>query len=189
MRFQGRNRPPCRATGNSSRVRKRACVRRVPRSKRRLATITIRSGQINLVVLAAADPPRLIAARRQQVQSVDKNLPLSRVETPAADLDEYLGDHRSLATLLSFFGGLALVLASIGLYGTMSYAVARRTKELGLRMALGARGPDIVGMVLRESLSLVALGIAFGIPAVAASKRVVASMLFGVKTSDPVTIS
>ncbi|PYV24995.1 MAG: hypothetical protein DMG24_10005 [Acidobacteria bacterium] len=146
-------------------------------------------GQMNLVVRAAADPSRLIAALRQQVQSVDKNLPLSGVETPAADLDEYLGDHRSLATLLSFFGGLALVLASIGLYGTMSYAVARRTQELGLRMALGARGPDIVGMVLRESLSLVALGVAFGIPAVAASKRVVASMLFGVKTTDPLTIS
>jgi len=87
--------------------------------------------------------------------------------------------------LLSCFGGLALVLASIGLYGTMSYAVARRTKELGLRIALGARGLDIVRMVLRESLSLVVLGIAFGIPAVAASKRVVASMLFGVKTTDP----
>ena len=146
-------------------------------------------GQMNLVLRTRANPTGVIAALRQKAQSVDKDLPLSGIETPAADLDEYLGDHRSLATLLSFFGALAVVLASIGLYGTMSYAVGRRTRELGIRMALGARRSDMLWMVVRETLSLVALGIAIGIPLAAASKRLIASMLFGVNTTDPTTIS
>lgn len=146
-------------------------------------------GQMNLVCRTSGDPAGVIAALRRVAQSVDKNLPLSGIETPAADLDEYLGDHRSLATLLGFFGTLALMLASIGLYGAMSYAVGRRTRELGIRMALGAHRGDVLRMVLRETLSLVAVGVAAGIPLAAASRRLIASMLFGVGTTDPITIA
>ncbi|HEY6291250.1 MAG TPA: ABC transporter permease [Terriglobia bacterium] len=145
-------------------------------------------GQMNLVFRTAANPASVTAAIRQQVQSVDKDLPLRNVETPAADLDEYLGDHRSLATLLSFFGALALVLASLGLYGTTSYAVGRRTRELGIRMALGAQRKEMLWMVLRETLILAATGVAIGIPLAAVSRRLISSMLFGVSTTDPVTI-
>lgn len=145
-------------------------------------------GQMNLVVRTEGDPAAVIAALRQQVLSLDKDMPLRNVATAAADLDEYLGDHRSLATLLTFFAALALALASIGLYGTMSYAVSRRTKELGIRMALGAEGNDMLRMVLGETFSLVALGAAIGIPIAAASEHLLQSMLFAVKTTDPVTI-
>jgi predicted permease len=146
-------------------------------------------GQMNLVVRSQASTAAVTAALRRQVQAVDKGLPLSGIETPAADLDEYLGDHRSLATLLVFFGALALLLASIGLYGTMSYAVGRRTKELGIRMALGAQRKDALLMILRETLSLAAVGVVTGIVIAAASERLLASMLFGVKTTDPITIA
>jgi predicted permease len=146
-------------------------------------------GQMNLVFRSAVDPAGVIAALRHQARSVDKDQPLSGIETPAADLDEYLGDHRWLAALLGFFGALALVLASIGLYGTMSYAVGKRTRELGIRMALGAQRNDMLRMILRETFYLVATGIAVGIPLAIASKRLVASMIFGVTVTDPVAIS
>jgi len=146
-------------------------------------------GQMNLVARSKASPAAVAAAMRRQVQTVDKNLPLADIETPAADLDEYLGDQRSLATLLSCFGGLALALAMIGLYGVMSYAVGRRTKELGIRLALGAQPGNMLRMVLREALAMAALGVLIGIPLAAASQRLLKSMLFGVQTTDPVTIA
>ena len=146
-------------------------------------------GQMNLVVRSEGNPTDTVAALRQQVQSVDKNMALRNVETAAADLDEYMGDHRSLATLLGFFGALAVVLASIGLYGTISYEVGTRTKELGIRMALGAQRSGVLRMVLGETLWLVALGAALGIPLASASERLLKSMLFGVKSTDPLTIA
>jgi len=146
-------------------------------------------GQMNLVVRSQAKRAAVIAALRQQAQLVDKNLPLSGIESPAADLDEYLGDHRSLATLLSFFGALALLLASIGLYGSISYTVGRRTKELGIRIALGARTTDTLWMVLRETFSVTALGVGIGILISAACGRLLGSMLYGVRATDPLTIS
>ena len=94
-----------------------------------------------------------------------------------------------MATLLIFFGVLALCLASIGLYGTISYAVERRTKELGIRMALGAQRKQILWMVLREALLLVAKGVAIGIPIALVATRLIASLLFGVKTTDLATFS
>jgi len=84
---------------------------------------------------------------------------------------------------------LALALASIGLYGVMSYAVARRTNEIGIRMALGAGNRRILGMVLREALTLIILGIAIGVPAALAASRLVTTMLFGLKAADPLTIA
>ncbi|MGH9773511.1 MAG: ADOP family duplicated permease [Candidatus Acidiferrales bacterium] len=146
-------------------------------------------GQINLLFRTDVNLAGVIPAVRREVQSVEPNLPLVDIKTEAAEMDEYLGDERSLATLLSFFGALALGLASIGLYGTMSYAVARRSKELGIRMVLGAQKRDMLWMVLREILSLVAIGVAIGIPVAFGAGRLLASMLFGVKTTDPETFS
>jgi len=146
-------------------------------------------GQMNFLIRTAADPAGVIPALREQARSVDKSLPLVGVETQEAEIDEYLGDQRSMATLLSFFAALALALATIGLYGTMSYAVGRRTRELGIRFALGAQRGEVLRMVLRETMSLAAIGVAIGVPVALATARLLSSMLFGVKTTDATTIS
>ena len=91
--------------------------------------------------------------------------------------------------MTGFFGLLALLLASIGLYGVMSYAVARRTNEIGLRMALGAQRGNVINMVLRESMLLVVLGVLIGLGAVLATTRFVSTMLYGLTPTDPATIS
>src|SRR6202011_3891603 len=101
----------------------------------------------------------------------------------------YFGSQRSLTTLLGLFAGLALVLASIGLFGTMSYGVARRTKELGIRLALGAQPFDLLRMVLLETCYLVAVGIFLGVPLAIAASRLLSSMLFSIKGSDPISIA
>jgi predicted permease len=145
-------------------------------------------GQMNFLVRTTTDPPSVIPALREQARSVDKTLPLVGVETQEAEVDEYLGDQRSMATLLSFFAALALALATIGLYGTMSYAVERRTKELGIRFALGAQRGEVLRMVLRETMSLAAIGVAIGVPVALAAARLLSSMLFGVKTTDAATV-
>jgi ABC-type antimicrobial peptide transport system permease subunit len=132
----------------------------------------------------------LIKALGFTAAAVLLDLALLGIKTEAQEMDErYLSGERSLATLLSFFGALALALASIGLYGTMSYAVERRTKEIGIRMALGAQRKDMLWMVLRETLSLLAIGVAIGIPIAIAAGRLISSMLFGVRITDPVTIA
>lgn len=146
-------------------------------------------GQMNLVVRTAFDPSSITATIRAAIQSVDKNLPLGEITTQEAEIDEYLGGTRSLTALLSIFAGLALVLAAIGLYGTMSYAVGRRTKELGIRIALGAQPSKLLEMVLHEGLRLVLIGVAVGVPLAIAASRLIASMLFTVRGSDPLTIT
>jgi ABC-type antimicrobial peptide transport system permease subunit len=96
---------------------------------------------------------------------------------------------RLIARLASFFGTLALALAAIGLYGTMTYTVGRRTNEIGIRVALGAKRSQILGMVVREAFALVFLGIVVGLPVALAAGRLVANQLYGVKASDPLTFS
>jgi ABC-type antimicrobial peptide transport system permease subunit len=109
-------------------------------------------------------------------------------ETQKQEIDDNLSKQRSLATLLSFFGALTLLLTSIGLYGTMSYTVERRTRELGIRMALGAEKRDVLQMVLVETGILVLIGVAIGVPVTMGATRFIASMLYGVTTTDPVTL-
>jgi ABC-type antimicrobial peptide transport system permease subunit len=94
-----------------------------------------------------------------------------------------------IARLSTFFGLLAAFLACIGIYGLMSYAVTKRTNEIGIRMALGAKTSSVLWMVMRESLILVAAGVGIGIPAALAAARLVSSVLYGLKASDPITIA
>ncbi len=144
-------------------------------------------GQMNIVVRTAT-PGSAIADIRRQVRAIDKNLPLRGIETQEEEIDEYLAGQRSLATLLSMFGGLALLLASIGLYGTMSYAVGRRTRELGIRLALGAQREELIRMVLGEAFRQVGLGVALGIPAAVAAAKLAGSAVFGIRSADPVAM-
>ena len=100
-----------------------------------------------------------------------------------------LQQERLIAQLVSFFGLLALLLASIGLYGLMAHGVVRRTKEIGIRMALGAERRSIIWMVLKETVVLVLIGVVIGVPAAIGASRLIASQLFGTSPSDPVTLA
>lgn len=104
-------------------------------------------------------------------------------------MDATLVEDRLIAILAGFFGVLAVLLACLGMYGVMAYTAARRTNEIGIRMALGATRVEVLGMVLKESLLLVIVGIAIGVPATLACTRLVASLLFGVGAADPLTIA
>jgi ABC-type antimicrobial peptide transport system permease subunit len=120
---------------------------------------------------------------------VDRNLPIFRARTLRAQAEQSLLRERLLAMLSSFFGALALLLACLGLYGLMAYAVARRAGEIGIRMALGARRAHIMWLVLREVFGLTLAGIALGIPLAVWAARYAQSLLFGIGTADPSTIA
>jgi len=141
-----------------------------------------------LELRTAGDPLSLTSAVRTAIAQIDDKLPVLNVTSLRAQTDDDLREEKLLAQLVSFFGLLALVLACVGLYGIMAHAVVRRTNEIGIRMALGAERHDIVWMVLRESLSLVAIGVAIGVPAALGAARLISSQLFGLNPSDPVTL-
>ncbi len=142
----------------------------------------------DLVVRVAVKPEALMSQIRAAIHAVDPNLAVWDVMTLSEAVDRSLGQEKLLAKLASFFGALALLLSSIGLYGVMAYSVARRTNEIGIRMALGAQPGAVLGMVLRESLVVVGLGLIAGIPAALACGRYVSSQLYGLAPNDPVTI-
>jgi predicted permease len=125
---------------------------------------------------------------RRVVAALDPNLPLERLETQKDALTRVLYLDRLFAALTAAFGLLALVLAAVGLYGTLAYAVAGRTREIGVRMALGARRADVIAMVLRSGLGQAALGVAVGLAAALFAARFLRSLLFGLSPEDPLTL-
>jgi putative ABC transport system permease protein len=145
-------------------------------------------GEMTLVVRTAGDPTSITAAVRRETRAMDPAMPMFEVETLATQVSASLREERLLAMLSSGFGLLALLLSCLGLYGILSYAVAQRTKEIGVRMALGAARRDVLCLVLRDALRLVLFGAALGIPAALAAARLVASQLFGISAADPVAI-
>jgi ABC-type antimicrobial peptide transport system permease subunit len=122
------------------------------------------------------------------VHALDSSLPLFNIKTLAEQKSESLVQERLLAKLSGFFGALALLLASIGLYGVMAYNVVRQTREIGIRMALGASRQALLLMVLRDGLLMVAIGVAAGIPLSLWLSRLVRGLLFGVAAHDPSTL-
>jgi len=135
-----------------------------------------------------SDPAPLVPQVRQMINQIDDKLPVVAVTTLTDQMNERLNEERLIAQLVSFFGVLALILACIGLYGVMAQGVARRTNEIGIRMALGARGGNIAWMILRETLYLVLAGLLIGIPAALLGARLIASQLFGMSPTDPLTL-
>jgi ABC-type antimicrobial peptide transport system permease subunit len=125
---------------------------------------------------------------RRAVQEVNPNLPIVRIRTMAEQIEVNVTQDRLVARLSMVFGGLALVLACLGLYGVMSYAVSRRTPELGIRMALGATPGRVLGGVFGESLALVSIGLLVGGPLVLAATRPLSKILFNVDARDPVPL-
>ena len=142
-----------------------------------------------LEVRTFADPAAVATMVRKEVQNVDSTLTLGEVHTMGELVNNSLVQDRLIGRLSSFFGVLALLLASIGLYGVMSFAITRRTSEIGLRVALGAGQRAVVWMVLRESLVMVVVGVAIGVPAALAMSRIVESRLYGLAVADPAVIA
>jgi ABC-type antimicrobial peptide transport system permease subunit len=144
--------------------------------------------QIMLEAQISGSPSGAVSNLQSQIKAADSRLPIGFVQNLDSLVTDSAGEQIALAKLSSFFAALALLLACIGLYGVMSYTVAGRTREIGLRMALGAQRLDVLRLVLREAMLLVVLGLAIGIPFSLASTRFLHSYLFGLKGTDPATL-
>jgi putative ABC transport system permease protein len=145
------------------------------------------SSYMTLVVRAVPDPASLAAAVRGKVLEVDRNQPVYDVATMQQRLSESVAPQRFNTLVLGIFAGLAVLLAGVGVYGVMAYSVAQRTHEIGVRMALGAQRQDVVKLVLRHGVLLVALGIGFGVAGALALTRFLSSLLYRVAPTDPLT--
>ena len=142
---------------------------------------------IAYTVKTQLSPAAILPALRNAVESIDKDLPLRDIRTQTEQIEDSISQQRLFATLTAGFGILALILACIGIYGIMAYNVARRTSEIGVRMALGARTRQVLWMILRESSSLALFGITAGLAAALGLTRFVRAMLFGLQPTDPAT--
>jgi predicted permease len=143
---------------------------------------------MNYEIRTFGEPGAVIQAARKAILAYDPSIPIGRVQPFVEMLDDNMRQERIIAQLSTVFGGVALLLAAIGLYGVLSYAVAQRTNEIGIRMALGAERGAVVRMILRETALLIVIGLAIGIPASLACARLVQSKLFGLKPADPLTL-
>jgi predicted permease len=141
--------------------------------------------QMTFALRTDGDPLRYVSAVRKIVHEADARIPVTDVKTQAADIDQTINQEIVFARLCSAFAIMALVIAGVGLYGTMAYAVERRTREIGIRMALGARRGIVIWMVLREVCVLAACGLAISVPIALGTSRLVESFLFDMKPNDP----
>ncbi len=144
---------------------------------------------VTFYVRTVADPKPLVGMVRQRVAALDPNLAVYQVRTTEEQIGQSLRNERLVASLSTLFGALATLLAIIGLYGVMAYTVARRTREIGIRMALGAIQGNVIGMVMKEVLVLVAIGVLVGLPAAIGLSSLVRSQLYGLPPHDPITLA
>jgi macrolide transport system ATP-binding/permease protein len=145
--------------------------------------------QMTYVLRTSGDPLSYVNSVREVVRQADGRIAISDVRSQAGEINDHLHQEIMLADLCSAFAVLALTIACVGLYGTMAYTVARRTGELGIRMALGAQRSAVVRAVLREEFGLVAVGLAISVPAALGTSRFVESLLFGMKPNDPLALT
>ncbi len=144
---------------------------------------------MNLIVQAQQDPAQLAAAVRGAVREMDRHLPVSHVKPLRQMIDERASAKRVLTWTMGVFAGIALLLAALGIYAVMSYAVSQRTHEIGIRLALGARQRDILRLVIRQGLRLTLLGVGIGLVGASAFTRALAFFLYGVTGNDPATFA
>jgi len=144
---------------------------------------------VTFLVRSSGDPAGVAAAARQAVLQIDPSLPILIVLSVNEQIDRHLVMERLVAELAAFFGAIALFMAAIGLYGVMSYSMSRRTSEIGIRMALGASGTGVIRMVFRETLGLVVIGTAIGLPCAIVIARLLKARLFGLTAADPVSMA
>jgi predicted permease len=144
---------------------------------------------MTLLVRADGDPLALADAVRDEVWALDPNLPVLEVRTVESLYRESLARRRFNTLVLSLFAGFALLLGLVGLYGVMAFSVVRRTREIGIRMALGARAGTVAGLVLRQGAALTLAGLAAGTAAALASSRLMSGLLYGIEPHDPATLA
>ena len=147
-----------------------------------------RFGALNLYVRTVGDPAKMVGAIRREIQAIDGAVPVFNIRTLDSQIEQDLTNDRFVATLSSFFSVLAAMLAALGLYGVLAYSVAGRTREIGVRMALGAERANILWLVLREAILLVVAGVAVAIPAAFGLTRLMGSMLYGIHGVDRVAL-
>lgn len=147
------------------------------------------SPYVSLVVRTAADPTNLIRAVQTKIWAVDKDQPISRIQTMEQALSQSLANRRVYVLLLSVFAAIALLMAASGLYGLVSYGVVRRTQEIGIRVALGATAPQVLALVIRQSMLLTSIGIAIGIGGSLALTKILSGLLYGITATDGSTFT
>ncbi|HLF85316.1 MAG TPA: ABC transporter permease [Blastocatellia bacterium] len=143
--------------------------------------------EATLVVRTGGDPASLAAAVRNAIGEVTHEAPITRIRPMTEVVEESMASSRFNMILMTIFAGVALMMASIGLYGVISYSVSQRTHEIGIRMALGASRPSVLGLVLRNGMSLALIGVGLGVGAALGLTRLMASLLYGVSPTDPIT--
>jgi putative ABC transport system permease protein len=144
-------------------------------------------GSMSYVVRASVEPASLAAAVREAVRGVDRAQPVAEFKEMEQIVEEAAAQPRFNSLLLGVFGGTALLLAAAGIYGVMAYAVAQRTHEIGVRMALGAQRGDVFRLIMGQGARLILAGVAFGLVAAFALTRLMRGLLFGVGATDPLT--
>src|SRR4029453_13980725 len=142
---------------------------------------------MGLVIRTAGDPAAFASTLRREVQALDKDQPVYSVRTMDDVVANSLGTRRVSMQLFTVFAIAALVLAAVGIYGAMAYSVTQRTQEIGIRMALGAQKSDVLRLVVRQGMTLAAIGVMAGLAGAFGLARVIANLLFGVGASDPAT--
>ena len=152
-----------------------------------LPYLQLPSRSMSLVIRSSTDPKSMGAAIKNEIQKIDKDMPLEETKTMQELLAESNSGRRFNMLLLSLFAGIALLMAIVGIYGVMSYTVAQRTKEIGIRVAIGAQTADVFRMVIGQGMALALIGIVLGLVSAFGVTRLMATMLFGVEATDPTT--
>jgi putative ABC transport system permease protein len=144
---------------------------------------------MTVAIRTAGDPSAFVNTARAAIQSIDRDQPIADVRTMEQMMESAVGERKLSTLLLAAFAGLAVLLASIGIYGVMAFDVTRRSQEIGVRMALGAERSSVLGLVLRQGLTLAAAGIALGLLGAFALTRAIQAQLFGIGRTDPSTFT
>jgi predicted permease len=179
-------RPPVEIIGVARDTKHRSLLAEMPMLIY-LPELQVYDGRATLVARTGGDPTKLIPAIRREVAALDKDLTLYAVKTMSEQIESTLWQQRTAAGLIGIFGLLAIALAAIGIYGVIAHSVAQRTREIGIRMALGADARDVRRMIVRQGLRLALTGVVVGLVAAFALTRLMSSLLYGVSATDPLT--